>query len=121
MINLTNIQNRINTKVFIGLGSTALVSSVVSSSSNKWGDKTTTYASGVSEKCVPYNMIYPKLYEPFGTLKKGEVDVFFNHLSSISLDSSVVYDSKNYIVTNLENFPLLDGTLAKLVRLSEVL
>jgi len=121
MVNLANIQNRINTKVFIGLGSDAVVSSVTTSSSSKWGDNTITYATGVTEKAVPYNLVYPKVYEPFGTMQKGEVDVFFNHLSTVTLSSSIVYANKSYIVTQLEDFPLLNGTLAKLCRLSEVL
>lgn len=119
MVSLSNVQSRINNKVFTGLGSTALVSSLVSSSSSKWGDNTNTYSTPVSELVVPYNYINPKSYEKFGILQTNEVDIFFNHLSTVNINSSVIYRGKGYIVTKYEDFPLLDGILAKLCRLSE--
>jgi len=119
MVSLSNVQSRIYNKVFLGIGSSAVVSSVLSSSTTKWGDTTTIYATGVTEKVVPYSMIADRIYEPFGELKFNELDMVFSHLSSVTINSSIVYANKNYIITQLEQFPLLDGMLAYICRLSE--
>lgn len=119
MVDVEQIRSKLATKIFTNLGSTFLVSSVVSSTTNKWGDKSTTYSTQTTCIGVPYNLISPKSYEKFGDMTQGQTDVIFDYLSSINMDSSVIFAGKNYKVIRLEDFDLKDSVLAKLVRLAE--
>lgn len=122
MVSISNIRNKLAVKIFTKLGSTFLVSSLVSSSTDSYGDATKTYATAVTVTAVPYNIVGSRSYERFGDLQKNELDCVFDYLASINIDSSVRFNSKNYVITAIDDdFVLLDSTIAKLARLSEII
>lgn len=121
MVDVTGIRTRLQTKVFTSLGSTITVYGVSSSVVNDYGDITITYDAGTSEKGVPYNLLGQKTYEPFGELKSNEIDIVLRYDSVITLNSKVLYNSKNYLVLNVEDFVLKDLSVAKVARLSEII
>lgn len=119
MVNLSSLQNKINTKVFQNLGSSLLVSSV-SGSTNDYGDKDFTYTSIGTVLAVPWNHIKNREdTQMFGELQTGEVDMAFKHDQSISVGYRVVLNSENYEIKQIESFPLKDGILVKVARLKK--
>jgi len=119
MVDVNVIRNKLAIKIFQNLGSTFLVSSVLSYTTSKWGDKEITYDLPETMIGVPYNLISPKSYEKFGDLTQGQMDVVFDYLSSINMDSSVLFAGKGYLIIRLEDFDIKDSVLAKLARLAE--
>jgi len=121
MATLTSIRNKLATKVFDKLGSDLTVTTLTTST-NKWGDKTTTNSSSVTVTCVPYNNIdQSKTFNPFGVAKEGEVDVIMPYDTTIETGNTVTFNSKTYDVFGVERFPYDDGNIAFLVRLREQL
>lgn len=124
MVQLSSVQNKINTKIF---GSRGLASSVTlhpynTQSTSKWGDATITYSTSSSVKAVPYSLMDKrKDFQPFGDVVKGEVIMAFRHDQTINKRDKVVFNSKNYYVRDIEKFPLQDGWLVQIVRLVEQL
>lgn len=124
MVDVSSIRTRLQTKVFDSLGSTINVYNVVSSSTttNDYGDKTYTYDGGTAEKGVPYNLMSPtKSYEAFGDLRANETDMVLRYDTVAVIGSKISYNSKNYLVTQFEDFVLNDLSVAKLARLSEII
>jgi len=121
MVNLTALQNKINTKIFDGLGSSLTVSSVASST-DKWGDATYTYTSLGSIKSVPWLHIKSREnQQPFGELQEGDVDMAFKHNQTLAVGYKVTLSSEDYLISEIEEYPLKDGVLVKVARLKKVL
>lgn len=121
MVNLTSLQNKINTKIFDGLGSHLVVSSV-SGSTDKWGDKTFIYTSIGTVSAVPWMHIKnSEDLQPFGELEIGSVDMAFKFNQTLSVGYKATLNSEDYLITEIEEFPLKDGILVKVARLKKVL
>ena len=122
MASLEGIRSKLDTKVFGKLGTTALVSSQASASIDKWGDGDITYATGVSAACVPYDYITDRRnYQPFGTLSENDVVFVFRYDTALDLNYKIVYDSTDYLIVEIEDYPYSGGTIALLVRCAKVL
>jgi hypothetical protein len=121
MVNLTSLQNKINSKIFDGLGSSLVVSSV-SGSTDKWGDKSYTYTSIGTLQAVPWLHIKgSEDLQPFGELEIGSVDMAFKYNQTLAVGYKVVLNSGDYLIQEIEEFPLKDGILVKVARLKKVL
>ena len=117
MVNVTALQNKINTKIFDDLGSDLLMSSQVLGSTDKWGDATYDSPTPVSTKAVPWLHIKGRLdYQPFGDLQSGEVDMAFRYDQTIAIGYKVVLSSIPYLISEVEEFPLANGILVKVAR-----
>lgn len=119
MVNLSSIRNKIGNKVFAGLGSTVvLYSDNVSGSVDKWGDKTASYTLVGSVTAVPWNLFSEReSFQPFGTMDEGDLDMAFKYNQTLAIGYRAVVFGKNYLITQVEEFPLLDGNLVKIARL----
>lgn len=122
MVNLTNLQNKINTKVFDNLGSDLLLSARTAGSTDKWGDSTDSIAAPSTIVGVPWMHIKGTLsYQPFGDLEEGSMDMAFKHNQTLRI-GDLVYSSileGSYLIKEVENFPLANGILVKIARLSK--
>ena len=119
---LTSIQNKIQTRVFDRIGSSATLQTVASSTIDKWGDATPTYNTGVSITYVPYNFIAGREnHLQFGDLKENETDAVLPYTVSFNVKDKITFDGVDYQVEEKESFPFADGNLAFAVRLSKIL
>lgn len=122
MVDASSIKNRLQTKIFDGLGSTVFIESLddTATSTNIYGETIKSYNSAVDVKAVPYNLISSRTLESFGDVKAGDVDVVFPEGTDVDYDYRVTYDGVQYLVTEIEKYPLQDSSLALLVRLAKI-
>ncbi len=121
MATLASIRSKLATKVFNKLGSDVTITAVTTST-DKWGDLTTTSTTSSTVTMVPYNHIKQnKTFNPFGVANEGEFDVIMPYTTTITVGMTAVLDSKTYDVFQVERFPYDDGNIAFLVRLREQL
>ena len=115
MASLSSIRNKLDSKVFAKLGSTAVVASRTDSSQDKWGDAAAeAYASGTTVTVVPFNYMSSDLtYEPFGNLQAGEVAIIGKYSDTFQPRDKVTYDSSDYFVKQIEKFVYDDGVIAQ--------
>jgi hypothetical protein len=110
--------------VFDNLGSTFVLSAYTQTTTNKWGDETASYGAGASVVAVPWNDVSNSTsYQPFGDLQEGQVDMAFKYDQTINV-KDILYSGtlvSSYEVKEVEQFPLADGILVKVVRLSKKL
>ncbi len=120
MVNPISIRNKIEEKVFAGLGSTALYSALTEGSSNIYGDRTDTYATGTSITIVPWGLMHKEQeYFQFGDLDKGEMDVAIKYNQDLNIDDKITYNSKVYKVKAIEHYIIKDTIIVKVARLRE--
>jgi len=119
---LTSIQSKINTKIFDRLGSTVVRYPYNSQSTDKWGDATISYDSTINVTAIPYSYIDKKTdFQPFGDLQDGEVIMAFKYTQSLNEKDKITFDSKTFLVRQVEKFPLADGVIVKIAKLVEQL
>ena len=121
MVNATTIQSRINNKVFTALGSSATLSSwSVASSGDKWDANPKTYGTPSNITIVPwYDLFNQRIYEQFGDLDKGEMDVAVQASVTVNVDDQIVFKGKTYKAKTIEQYILKDTVLVQAVRLKE--
>lgn len=121
MSRLTSIQNKIQVKIFNGIGSTGSLETISSKTTDKWGDETIVYNTAINIKIVPYNLIdYNRSYLPFGDLGENETDAVIPHDTVFSENDLLTFDGVAYKIINIEKFPFTDGNLAYAIRLVKV-
>ena len=119
---VSSIQSRIETKIFSRLGSTITRRPYSSQSVDKWCDATVTYGTNENITGVPYSYFNSRDdFQPFGELADGETMIAIKYDQDVSINDLFVFDSKTFIVKEIEEFPLGDDNLLKVVRLSEQL
>lgn len=119
---LTSIQDKINSKIFTRLGSTVTRTPYTSQSVDKWGDATISYDSTEDISAIPYSMIDKRTeFQPFGDTQEGEIIMAFKYNQTLNVKDKVTFDSKDFLVRQVEKFPLQDGFIVKIVRLVEQL
>ena len=122
MATLASIRSKLQSKVFDKLGTTCVVSSVTSASTDKWGDASTSYATGNSYDVVPYDYVAKNLdYRPFGNLVDGTTAIILPYTATLNRTDKVVWNSTTYIVTRIEQYIYDGGVVAIAALLSESL
>lgn len=121
MATLSNIQSKLQTKVFNKLGSTLTVREITTSINTR-GDETTTSTSDTDVIGVPfYYFAQNKNYEQYGQLIEGEFDVIVPYDTTVNTDYQIIFDNKIYDVFQVEKYPYANGNIALLLRMKEVL
>jgi hypothetical protein len=121
MATLASIQNKLQVKVFDKLGSSITVKALTTST-DKWGDQTTTGTVSTAVTAVPFNFLKNvKTFNPFGVAQEGEIDMVMPYGTDIQKGYVVTFDSTDFDVFDVEKFPYADGNIAFLVRLKEQL
>lgn len=116
---LTSVQSKIENRIFSKLGSTVVRTPFVSSVIDKWGDATNTVGTNENILAVPYNLIDSKNeYNPFGILSKGDVVMAFKYDQTLNKDDKITFNSKIYIIKEIETFPMSGGNVLQLARLN---
>lgn len=122
MASLTKIQNKIGSKIFEGLGSTATRKPYVSDTTDKYGDRTITYGTEETITVVPYDYIKSDFTEEmFGTTDTGEVLLPIKYDQAIGKDDIITYDSNTYRVKRIEKYPFKGGDLLKIVLANKII
>lgn len=122
MVNATNIRDKINTKVFTALGSTASLQVESSTIMDKWGDESTTFGTATDIVVVPwYDLFKEKSYEAFGEPLNGAMDFAVRYDQTIDLDDKMTWNGKIYKVKSIQYYTLKDTLLVKAIRVTEVL
>lgn len=122
MVNATNIREKINTKVFDALGSTATLQLETSTLLDKWGDESATYGTATNIVVVPwYDLFSEKTYEAFGEPINGALDFAVRYDQSIDVDDKLTWNTKVYKVKSIQYYTLKDTLLVKAIRVTEVL
>ncbi|RLG33403.1 hypothetical protein DRN98_03975 [Methanosarcinales archaeon] len=118
MVNVTALQTKINNKIFTNLGSDLTLTPQAISTIDKWGDATWTTPSGVVVKSVAWLHIKGREdHNPFGDLQSGEVDMAFRHDQTLEIGYMVSLSGDNYLISEIEEFPLANELLVKVARL----
>lgn len=122
MVNTDSIRNKIEAKIFTNLGSTAIRSSLVEGSVDTFGDRTDSFASSSEITIVPWAYMYETQdFFDFGDLEVGEVDIAVRYSQPLIIGDKITWNSKDYLVKNLEWFVVKDANLVKVARLKEIL
>jgi len=117
---LTSIQSRIKNKIFDRLGSTIVRTPYTSQTVDEWGDSTITTGDTETLTAVPYNYLqHMKEFERYGNLQDGETLMAFKHNQTINKRDTIAFDNKTFIIKSIEKFPLSDGNVLKVVRMTE--
>lgn len=112
MATLAGIRNTIQSRIFDSIGSSVTIYTV-SSSTDKWGDATSTVSSSTTITGVPYNLITgEKSYEVFGDLEAGQTVFILPYDSVVTVRDVIRFDSVDYIVEQIEKYPYAGGNLA---------
>ena len=118
MSRLTSIQNKIQVKIFDGIGTDGTLETVNTDVVDKWGDASITYNAATPLKIVPYNLIdYNRSYLPFGDLGEKESDAVIPYTTSFGVNDRVTFDGQAYKIINSEKFLFTGGNLAYAIRL----
>lgn len=120
MVNALSVKNRID-KIFDNLGSTALISSVITTSTDSYGDDVSTYGATVSITVVPWADMFSQSYQEFGDMAQGEMDVAVKADQAIDIDDKITWNSKVYKVKELGPYIISNTTLVKAVRVKSTL
>jgi len=120
MVNALSVRNKVETKIFVALGSSALWSSYVAPSLDKWGDNTPSYGTDTAITIVPFYLIDGnQTYFDFGDLEVGEMDIAMRYNSGVAINDKITFNTKLYKVKAIENYILKDISLVKIARLKE--
>jgi hypothetical protein len=117
---LSSIQSRIENKIFSRLGSIVVRTPYTSQVVDKWGDATITSGSSENVTAVPYNYLQNnEMFEKFGELVDGETLMAFKHNQGLNINDVITFDGKTFIIKEITKFPLSDGNVLKVARLTE--
>lgn len=112
----------IESKIFIPLGTTALWSTYIDSSTDNYGDDITgnTFNTATDLTVVPseYANTTQNFFQ-FGDLQKGEQDFVIRPLTDIHIKDKIVYGNKSYMVKELKEYILGDTSILIAIRCVE--
>lgn len=118
MSRLSSIQNKIQVKIFDGIGTNGTLETVSGNTTDKWGDASITYNAPTVLKIVPYNLIdFNRSYMPFGDLGEKESDAVIPYDTSFGVNDRITFDGQAYKIINSEKFLFTGGNLAYAIRL----
>jgi hypothetical protein len=122
MVNTDSIRSKIEAKIFVNLGSTAIRSSLIVGSNDKWGDRSDSYASSESITIVPWGYLYTgEEFFDFGDMEEGEVDIAVRYSQALNVGDKLTWNTKFYKVKDVEHYIVKDANLVKVARLKEIL
>lgn len=116
MVDANSLKTKIYNRVFLGLGSTG----TLYVRSNTSTDDVATYNTPSSIIIVPFNFLSSNnSYQSWGNVSAGEMDIAVPDTVTVSKNDKIVFQSKNYLVKQIELFPLRDVILCKVLRVKE--
>lgn len=116
---LASAQNKVAKRLFDNIGSTALYSAYTQTSTNIYGDELSAYATASSITVVPYSLFSSRqTYPVFGDLQEGDMDMVFKHDQTVNLKDHITFRNVVYQVRSVEDFPIANGLLAKVARIT---
>ena len=105
MSQLTTLRNKIQVKIFDKVATTGSIQPVASSTTDKWGDGTRTYASSTTLKIVPYNFFSTRgVHEPFGDLAERETDAVIPYDTTFTRWAKVTFNNDEFVIRDIEEF-----------------
>jgi hypothetical protein len=122
MVDTDSVRSKIENKIFINLGSTALWSSYTKGSNDKWGDRIDSYATTTSITIVPWTHKYKgEDFFEFGDLEAGDSDIALRYSQPLDINDKITWNTKVYKVKAIQYYTLKDALLVKVARIHETL
>ena len=126
MVTLDNFRSRLQNKLFDSSISRDVTVITLTTSTDKWGDDTSTVSSDTTSKAVLYDyQSAAKLFESWGDLKNTETVAVFPYDTVIAADYmtsnkkyNVVANNITFNVVDVIEYPYGTGNLAYAVRLA---
>lgn len=120
VFDLVAAQEKVNTRLFDNIGTTVVLSAYTQTSTNDYGDELASYATASSIVAVPYSLMAKRNnYQQFGDMQEGEMDIVFKYNQTIKLKDKLSIFGVDYVVKSVEEFPIANGLLAKVARITK--
>lgn len=119
MVNLSSLRNKIAQRIFTAdLMSSAVLSSLVTPSQNKWGDEVASYSSGATIDVVPFLYIKSRLsYQPFGDVQQGDVDFVVKYDVTLQPRDKLTWQGTDHLITEVDDSAFLgNGLVVQVIR-----
>lgn len=119
MVSLSSLRDKINQRIFTAdLKSTAVIASLTSQSTDKWGDEQSSYSAGTNIEVVPYLYTRDRLnYQPFGDAQEGEVDFVIKYDVTVNVSDRITWQGESYFIVEIDNSAFLgNGLVVQVVR-----
>ena len=96
----------------------AVLSSLTTSSTDKWGDEQSGYSAGSTIDVVPFLYVGNRLnYQPFGDIQESEIDLVIKYDVTLGVKDRIVFNGENYFITEIDNSAWFDnGLVVQIVR-----
>jgi hypothetical protein len=122
-LTLAKAQEKIQTRIFNGIGSYVTIQNVTSSTfpEDDYDEPTLNYGTGTLVKFVPFNAVEDEMFQAYGDLLSGELDMIIPYGQTVTNTTKFTYDGDTYIIKALEKYPYQGGSLAYAVRLAKTL
>lgn len=121
MASFNSIKNKIDNVIY-KYGTTITVIPVTADVYNEDIGWTQTTSSSISTIGIPYNLIYTKFnLSPAGNNNLGRTKVIIKGDVTVTNKDTVIVNSVNYILEDIENIQLGDTTQAKILTLNQKL
>jgi hypothetical protein len=117
---LAAAQDKVAVRLFDNIGTTVVYSNYAQTSTNNYGDELSTYGTSSSILVVPYSLMSKRgTYQPFGDMQEGDMDMVFKFDQTVNVKDRVTLLGTTYQVRNVEDFPIANGLLAKVARVTK--
>jgi hypothetical protein len=113
MVSLASLRDKVANKVFTAdIKSSAVLSSLTSASTDKWGDEQSSYSAGTNIDVVPFTNVSKELsYQPFGDLQSGQSDFVIPYTVTVNPTDRITWQGDNYFVELIDKTPWIGGGL----------
>jgi hypothetical protein len=98
--------------------SSAVLSSYVSPSTDKWGDETASYSAGTNIDVVQFTFINNRLnYQPFGDHQEGDVDFVVRYNQTLQVRDRITWQGNYYFIAEMDDSAFLgNGLVVRVLR-----
>lgn len=102
MADLASGRERIQGRLFDGIGSNVTHEAFSSETTDKWGDATPSYAAGAIIKAIPYDYLsYNEQIKLFGEVSDTSVYMAFPYDSSVAQKDRITFDGDTFEVVEV--------------------
>jgi hypothetical protein len=110
---LDDLRETVSDSIFTeDIQSSATLASLVSPTTDKWGDETASYSAGTSINVVPFvNVTNRVSYQPFGDQQEGDVDFVIKYDTTVTARDKITWQSDPYFIAEVDHNAFIGGGL----------
>ena len=116
---IDDFRSKIEARIFSAdIASSATLSSLVSPSTDKWGDNTASYSAGASIDVIPFTYVSGRNnYQPFGDLQEGDVDLVVKYSVTVTIRDKITFNSTPYFIAEIDDSAFIaNGLVVRIIR-----